>query len=80
MVVSPALDEAHGMGHHETQRAAMRRIYRREGMDHGRTVRAYAAAEGAGDVERRSNENGLSAEDYAYRLLADGLTKGWIDR
>lgn len=56
----------------------MRELYSQLGGDHDRVVAAYAAAERAGDVSRASNDHALSAEDYARRLLSDGIRKGWI--
>ncbi len=63
-----------------SQRDMMRELYRRAGGDEERAVVAYAAAERRGEVERRSNSRHISPEDYARRLLADGLAKGWLGR
>jgi hypothetical protein len=60
------------------QRDVMRRIYARHGPDDEPVVREYAAAERRGEVRRARNAYGLSPEDYARRLLADGLKKGWL--
>jgi hypothetical protein len=61
-----------------TQRDKMRHLYRQLGGEESRVVIAYAAAERRGEVGRRSNQRGLDPEDYARRLLADGMAKGWI--
>lgn len=61
-----------------TQRDVMRRVWARWGPDEGRVVGAYAAEERAGVAPRRSNTRGESAEDYARRLLYDGIKKGWL--
>lgn len=62
----------------ESQRDVMRRLYLEVGRDPERAVRAYAAAERAGKVRRKSNKHGTSAEDYARALLADAEKKGWL--
>ncbi len=61
-----------------SQREVMRDIHRRYGQDRDRVVREYAAAERRGVVERKRNSRGLSPEDYATALLADGEKKGWL--
>ena len=61
-----------------SQRDMMRELLRRHGRDEARLVREYAAAESRGEVQRSSNEYGLSPEQYAERLLADARKKGWI--
>jgi hypothetical protein len=61
-----------------TQREKMRELFRRHRGDHTRIVREYATAERRGEVARRRNTLDLSPEDYAARLLNDGLHKGWI--
>lgn len=61
-----------------SQRDMMRRLYR---LHHGKedsVIAAYAEAERRREVGRNSNEYGLTAEEYARRLLADGLKKGWL--
>lgn len=65
-------------GRRETQREVMRRLFVASGRNPDRAVHAYAAAERAGEVVRRSNKHGISAEDYARALLADGEKKGWL--
>ena len=62
----------------DSQRDVMRRLYREAGGHDEATVTAYAEAERAGEVERRSDVNATSAEDYARALLRDGLSKGWL--
>lgn len=61
-----------------TQRDVMRDLYRRLGGDETRVVAAYAAAERRGDVKRSSNVHDMDPEEYARRLYADGVAKGWI--
>lgn len=56
----------------------MRELYHRHRGDEERVIREYAAAEERGEVTRRSNKHGLSAEQYARALLADGQRKGWL--
>lgn len=61
-----------------SQRDVMRRIYVECRADEARAAREYAAAELRGEVRRARNRYGMSAEEYARRLLADGLKKGWL--
>jgi hypothetical protein len=63
---------------HTRQREKMRELYAAMGGDEDRTVAAYAAAERAGVVQRRSNLLGKSPERYARDLFADGRIKGWL--
>lgn len=69
---------AHTSVRRETQRDVMSRIFVSCGRDHQRAIREYAAAERSGEVRRKSNKHGISAEDYARALIADGLKKGWL--
>lgn len=75
---SSATDTRRAVGARESQRDVMIRIFVASGRDPERAVREYAAAERRGDVRRKSNKNGVSAEDYARALLADGQKKGWL--
>ncbi|MES2641063.1 MAG: hypothetical protein V4850_16350 [Myxococcota bacterium] len=61
-----------------SQRDVMRALWKRYRPDEGAVVTAYAAAEHRGEVARTSNDRRVSAEDYARRLLYDGLAKGWL--
>lgn len=61
-----------------SQRDKMRELFQRNAGDEEKTVLAYAVAERAGEVSRRSNDYALNAEEYARRLLNDGVRKGWI--
>lgn len=61
-----------------TQRDVMRDLHRRLGGDHDAIVAAYAAAERRGEVPRASNRLGMDADEYARRLLRDGLNRGWL--
>ena len=56
----------------------MRELDRRFRGDHDKVVAAYAAAERRGDEKRASNVGHLEPEEYASRLYADGVAKGWI--
>lgn len=62
-----------------TQRDLMRELALRLGGDETLIVRAYADAEQRGDVIRTSNSLGIEAEEYARRLYADAVKKGWLD-
>ena len=59
-----------------TQRDKMRELFQANAGDEGKTITAYAAAERAGEVSRRSNDYALNSEEYARRLLIDGVRKG----
>jgi hypothetical protein len=61
-----------------TQRDVMRELNRRLGGDHDKVVAAFAAAERRGEVRRASNVHDITPEEYARRLYADGVAKGWI--
>lgn len=61
-----------------SQRDFMRELARRFGHDEERVVREYASAEARGEVVRKSNSHGLSAEQYARALWNDAVKKGWI--
>ena len=56
----------------------MRDLNRRFDGDHHKVVAAYAAAERRGEVTRASNVRPMEPEQYARRLYADGVKKGWI--
>jgi len=60
------------------QRDVMRELYRQQGGNEERVVRAYAAAEQRGEVRRDSNTHNVDALGYARALLRDGLRKGWL--
>jgi hypothetical protein len=60
------------------QRDIMRRLYGIYRPDEDRVIREYALAERRGEVGRASNTAGIDAVEYARRLLADGLKKGWL--
>jgi hypothetical protein len=65
--------------HNETrQRDKMRELFRLHSGDESRVVAAYAAAEQRGEVRRKSDVHSLTTHDYARRLFADGVAKGWI--
>jgi hypothetical protein len=62
------------------QRDVMRKLWAIHEPDEDRTIREYAAAERRGEVGRTRNTYDISPEEYARRLLADGLHKGWLRR
>src|SRR5258706_1628793 len=64
----------------KTQRDKMRELFNLYGGDEARVIRAYAEAEQRGEVPRESDLHSLTAHDYAARLFADGLRKGWIHK
>lgn len=76
---APPAGFARAGGRAPSQRDVMRAIYAQCAGDAERTIRAYAGAEQRGDVQRRSNNTGISAEAYARALFADGQKKGWLD-
>jgi hypothetical protein len=61
------------------QQDMMKILARRYGNDEARIIREYANAERNGRVQRRSNINALTPEQYASRLLRDGQNKGWLN-
>lgn len=67
-----------GVKRSTNQRDMMRSIFARYRGNRGRVVAEYAAAEGRGEVARKSNTTEMTAEEYANALLSDGLRKGWL--
>ena len=61
-----------------TQRAMMLLLYRAACGAKELCIMWYEMAEQAGEVSRASNTLHLSARDYAARLYADGIRKGWL--
>ena len=61
-----------------TQRDMMRKLFRRFDGDQSRIIEAYAEAERRGEVQRVHDSRGMSADEYASRLFADGVKKSWI--
>lgn len=61
-----------------TQRLIMAEVWMDHGKDPLKAILAYAKKEDSGLVLRKSNKHSLSAENYAKRLLCDGLRKGWL--
>ena len=57
---------------HHSQRDMMRGLLTMLGYDEAAVCRAYAQAERAGLVSRKSNKHGHSAEAYAAALWANG--------
>jgi hypothetical protein len=66
------------MARQSMQHEYMVKLVERYGMDKERVVREYANAEERGDVERKSNTHGWTANQYACALWRDGVRKGWI--
>jgi len=62
-----------------SQRDVMRDLWSVHGPDEERVVKAYAQAERDEEATRGSNTYNQTAEEYARRLLYDGLKKGWLD-
>ena len=63
-----------------SQRDFMRLLYgRHRGHERG-IVLDYAKGERDGWVDRWSEQDRLSPEEYARRLLRDGLAQGWMFR
>ena len=56
----------------------MRKLYQEHGGNEEAVVAAYARAEQAGQVARKSNDYSLNAEAYAKYLWRDGVNKGWL--
>jgi len=61
-----------------SQRQMMCRMWSKYGPNQAKVVKEYAAAERRGEVTRASNTTAMGSPDYAKRLLADGLAKGWL--
>jgi hypothetical protein len=61
-----------------TQRELMRRLVAKLGKNADAVCRTYAAAEKAGQIERRRDKYGLSPEQYAQALWRDAQRRGWI--
>ncbi len=61
-----------------SQRDLMRFLVGKLGHNQDSVCREYAAADRQGLVPRNSNRHGLSAEQYAHRLYADGIRNGWL--
>ena len=60
------------------QRDKMRELFQRYGDNESILIQKYAEAEQRGEVKRKSDQNNVSPEEYAVRLLADARRKGWI--
>jgi hypothetical protein len=56
----------------------MRALFAQCNGDRERTINAYAEAERRREVRRDKNTHGLTAEQYASALFADGIRKGWL--
>jgi hypothetical protein len=60
------------------QHDKMRQLYSRFPGDIERIIKEYAHAEACGQVGRRSNVDGWSAQRYARALYRDGIRKSWL--
>ncbi len=60
------------------QRDMMRQLYSSLHRKKEAVVAAYARAETEGKVVRKQNTRQISSRDFAERLFADGVRKGWI--
>lgn len=63
-----------------TQRDVMREAWRRANGDRAAATRLWVQAIERGEVERRSNQTGMPEEEYAKRLIYNGLRHGWLPR
>jgi len=61
------------------QAEKMRELFRLHREVSSFVIQAYSEAEQRGEVVRKSNVNGLTSSDYAAKLFADGIRKGWIN-
>jgi hypothetical protein len=61
-----------------TKRDVMRNLYRRLSADHDKGRRGVRSGRTAGEVTRASNVRHMEPEEYAGRLYADGVKKGWM--
>ncbi len=61
-----------------SQRDKMRKLVKKYGDNDNTIIREYAAAEERGEVERERDQNNISPEEYAKRLLYDGRKKDWL--
>ncbi len=68
-----------GMKRAISQRDYLRELVKRFGVNEDRVVREYAEAEKRGDVTRKRNTHGLTAEQYARALWNDAIKKHWFD-
>jgi hypothetical protein len=60
------------------QRDLMKKLWRDYEGEHSLVIQEYVKAELKGRVARRSNKSSITPEEYAKRLLKDGLNKGWL--
>lgn len=60
------------------QRDLMKRLWSDYSGDQSLVIQEYVKAELEGRVARRSNKSSVTPEEYANRLLKDGLNKGWL--
>jgi hypothetical protein len=60
------------------QRDLMKRLWRDYSGDQSLVIQEYVKAELEGRVARRSNKSSITPEEYANRLMKDGLNNGWL--
>lgn len=60
------------------QRDKLRELATQHGDNRDAIVKAYAAAECRGEVQRKSNSHKITALQYANALYNDALKKGWL--
>ncbi len=61
-----------------SQTDKIRNSVKKYGDNDNTIIREYAAAEERGEVERERDQNNISPEEYAKRLLYDGRKKDWL--
>ena len=60
------------------QREMMRKLLDLYPGNKARVIQEYAEAEQRGEVMRKRDNQSLTPQDYAARLFADGISKGWL--
>lgn len=60
------------------QRDLIKKLWRDYSGDQSLVIQEYVKAELEGRVARRSNKSSVTPEEYAKKLLKDGLNKGWL--
>jgi hypothetical protein len=63
-----------------TQREFMQKLFSEHSGDKERVIEEYAKAEERGEIKRRRNRSGVTPKQYASRLFADGMSKGWLQK
>jgi hypothetical protein len=60
------------------QRDTMLALIRKHGHDSEKVCSEYSRIEERGEVARKSNQHGITPQNYARGLWKDGIRKGWI--